>query len=86
MGQAAYDASPEARAVFDAADKALGESLSGLCFNGPEDALKLTANTQPAILTCSVALLRGVGRERRYRRRPQSRRVFRKCGCGDSEL
>ena len=61
MGQAAYDASPEARAVFDAADKVLGESLSGLCFNGPEDALKLTANTQPAILTCSVALLRGLG-------------------------
>jgi len=61
MGQAAYDESPEARAVFDAADQALGESLSGLCFNGPDDALKLTANTQPAILTCSVALLRGLG-------------------------
>lgn len=61
MGQAAYEASPEARAVFDAADKALGESLSGLCFEGPADALKLTANTQPAILTCSVALFRGLG-------------------------
>ena len=39
----------------------MGESLSGLCFEGPADALKLTANTQPAILTCSVALFRGLG-------------------------
>ncbi|MEW6433260.1 MAG: ACP S-malonyltransferase [Myxococcota bacterium] len=55
MGKALYDAFPEARAVFDAADDALGEKLSTLCFEGPEDALKLTANTQPAILTVSVA-------------------------------
>lgn len=55
MGKALYDAFPEARAVFDAADDALGEKLSALCFEGPEDALKLTANTQPAILTVSVA-------------------------------
>lgn len=55
MGKALYDAFPEARAVFDAADDALGEKLSRLCFEGPEDALKLTANTQPAILTVSVA-------------------------------
>jgi [acyl-carrier-protein] S-malonyltransferase len=55
MGKALADAFPEARAVFDAADDALGEKLSALCFEGPEDALKLTANTQPAILTVSVA-------------------------------
>jgi [acyl-carrier-protein] S-malonyltransferase len=55
MGKQLYDQFPEARAVFDAADAALGEKLSRLCFEGPEDALKLTANTQPAILVVSVA-------------------------------
>jgi [acyl-carrier-protein] S-malonyltransferase len=44
-----------ARSVFDEADRALGFSISDLCFNGSEEALKLTANTQPAILTVSVA-------------------------------
>lgn len=61
MGKDAHDASPEARAVFDAADEALGEKLSALCFEGPDDQLKLTANTQPAILTTSIALLRAFG-------------------------
>ena len=61
MGKAAYDSEPAAREVFDAADNALGESLSRLCFEGPEDALKLTANTQPALLTVSVALFRALG-------------------------
>lgn len=55
MGKALADSFPEAKAVFDAADDALGEKLSTLCFEGPEDALKLTANTQPAILTVSIA-------------------------------
>lgn len=55
MGKALSDAFPEAKAVFDAADDALSEKLSTLCFEGPEDALKLTANTQPAILTVSIA-------------------------------
>jgi len=55
MGKALCDAFPEAKAVFDAADDALGEKLSTLCFEGPEEQLKLTANTQPAILTVSVA-------------------------------
>src|SRR6202021_2075984 len=49
---------PAARSVFDEADKALGFSVSDLCFNGSEEALKLTANTQPAILTVSVAAYR----------------------------
>lgn len=55
MGKALADAFPEAKAVFDAADDALHEKLSTLCFEGPDEALKLTANTQPAILTVSVA-------------------------------
>ncbi len=55
MGKALYDAFPEARAVFDAVDAALGEKLSTLCFEGPDEKLKLTANTQPSILTVSAA-------------------------------
>lgn len=55
MGKALADAFPEAREVFEAADDALNEKLSQLCFAGPEEALKLTANTQPAILVTSVA-------------------------------
>lgn len=55
MGKALADAFPEAKAVFDAADDALNEKLSTLCFEGPDDQLKLTANTQPAILTVSIA-------------------------------
>lgn len=55
MGKALCEAFPEAKAVFEAADDALHEKLSTLCFEGPEDALKLTANTQPAILTVSIA-------------------------------
>jgi [acyl-carrier-protein] S-malonyltransferase len=55
MGKSLADAHPAARAVFDAVDAALGESMSRLCFEGPDDELKLTANTQPAILTVSSA-------------------------------
>jgi [acyl-carrier-protein] S-malonyltransferase len=55
MGKDLSERFPEARAVFERADAALGESLSRLCFEGPDEALKLTANTQPAILTVSVA-------------------------------
>lgn len=58
MGKALYDGWIEAREVFDEADRVLGFSLSGLCFEGPEDALKLTENTQPAILSVSVAAYR----------------------------
>lgn len=47
-----------ARAVFEEADDAIGFHLSRLCFEGPEEDLKLTANTQPAILTTSIAALR----------------------------
>jgi [acyl-carrier-protein] S-malonyltransferase len=55
MGRDLHGAFPEARAVFDAIDAALGEELSRLCFEGPEEALKLTANTQPSILAASSA-------------------------------
>jgi [acyl-carrier-protein] S-malonyltransferase len=58
MGQALAAARPEAAEAFAAADAALGEPLSRLCFEGPEDELQLTANTQPAILTVSVAAAR----------------------------
>jgi [acyl-carrier-protein] S-malonyltransferase len=58
MRKALRDASAVARAVFEEADAALGFSLSRLCFEGPEEELKQTANTQPAILTHSVAAWR----------------------------
>jgi len=56
MGKELAEKYPAARAVFNEADKALGFSISKLCFEGTEEDLKLTANTQPAILTCSVAV------------------------------
>src|SRR5215468_8931519 len=58
MGKELAEKYPVARAVFDEADQALGFSVSKLCFEGTEDDLKLTANTQPAILTVSVAAAR----------------------------
>lgn len=57
MGQALSEQSEAARHIFEQADEALGFSLSGLCFAGPEEELKLTANTQPAILTASIAVM-----------------------------
>ena len=64
MGRSLAEANPEARRVFDEADDALGFALSKLCFEGPEEELKLTENTQPALLAVSVAawaVLRGKG-------------------------
>jgi [acyl-carrier-protein] S-malonyltransferase len=58
MGKALFDGSEAARQVFEEADAALGFPLSRLCFEGPEEELKLTANTQPAILTHSIAAFR----------------------------
>jgi [acyl-carrier-protein] S-malonyltransferase len=57
MGRELAGRFPAARAVFERADAALGFPLSRLCFEGPEEDLKLTENTQPAILTCSIATL-----------------------------
>lgn len=58
MGRDLNDHFVEARAVFEEADAALGFALSTMCFEGPEEQLRLTENTQPAILTVSVAALR----------------------------
>ena len=58
MGRSFYDASPAAQAVFQEADDALGFDLKKLVFEGPEADLALTANTQPAVLTASVAAAR----------------------------
>ena len=58
MGKELAEKYTAARGVFAEADRALGFSISQLCFEGPEDELKLTANTQPAILTVSVAAFR----------------------------
>ncbi len=60
MGRSLAEAFPESRAVFDAADAALGSSLSGLCFHGPEDELTQTENAQPALLATSIAALRAL--------------------------
>jgi|YNPNPStandDraft_1061719.scaffolds.fasta_scaffold20020_3 [acyl-carrier-protein] S-malonyltransferase len=56
MGAELYQRSPEARAVYDRADETLGFSLSRLCFEGPQEALNDTANTQPAVYVTSLAL------------------------------
>lgn len=55
MGQALAQASPNAKAVFDTVDEALGEQLSTTIFEGPADTLTLTANTQPALMAVSLA-------------------------------
>jgi [acyl-carrier-protein] S-malonyltransferase len=55
MGKALAEAFPAARRVFDEADDALGFAISRVCFEGPDDQLKLTENTQPALLTVSIA-------------------------------
>src|SRR5450755_3622924 len=61
MGKDLADKYPVARQTFDEADEALGYRLSQLCFEGPEEKLRLTEITQPAILTASVAALRVLG-------------------------
>lgn len=63
MGKDFYDRSPEAREIFRRADDALGFSLSRLCFEGPEEELRLTRNTQPALLTVSFAAFSLLGVE-----------------------
>jgi [acyl-carrier-protein] S-malonyltransferase len=60
MGQALFAAVPEARAVFEEVDAALGEPLSRLIFDGPDERLRLTENAQPALMTTSLAALRAL--------------------------
>jgi len=63
MGKALYERSAEARALFGRADEVLGFPLSKLCFEGPEEELRLTRNTQPALLVVSTAACRELGRD-----------------------
>ena len=60
MGKALADAYPEARAVFDEVDDALGEKLSAIIFEGPIETLTLTANAQPALMAVSLAAMRAL--------------------------
>lgn len=60
MGRELWEKIPESRAVFDEADAAAGFSVTRLCLEGSEEELKLTENTQPAVLTVSVAALRAL--------------------------
>jgi [acyl-carrier-protein] S-malonyltransferase len=60
MGRDLSENFPESREIFEEADRALGFAISKLCFEGPEEALKLTENTQPAILTVSSAAYRAL--------------------------
>lgn len=55
MGKDLYDTFPEAKVVFDKAEKILGFELKNFCFDGPEDSLKMTNISQPAIVTVSIA-------------------------------
>lgn len=57
MGKDLYENYESAKKVFDVADDVLGKNISAMCFNGPEDDLKQTINTQPAIVTMSIAAL-----------------------------
>lgn len=57
MGADVFASSPSARRVFESADEALGFSLSRICFEGPDETLRETINTQPAIVAVSLALL-----------------------------
>lgn len=63
MGRELADEFPRARETFAEADEALGFSLSSLCFEGPEEKLNLTENTQPALVACSTAVARVLGDE-----------------------
>jgi [acyl-carrier-protein] S-malonyltransferase len=64
MGKELYDNFRVAREVFEEADDTLRLSISGLCFKGPEEELRLTENTQPAVLTTSIAALKVLQAER----------------------
>ncbi|WP_108659814.1 ACP S-malonyltransferase [Acuticoccus kandeliae] len=63
MGLSLYQAYPSARAVFEEVDDALGEHLSRVIFEGPEETLRLTANAQPALMAVSLAAMRALEAE-----------------------
>ncbi len=72
MGKDLYESFPESKAVFDKADEVLGFSLSGLCFEGPQEELVQTRNCQPAILTVSIAAWEAFSRVARQQVAPGS--------------
>jgi len=63
MGKDIYDNYEAAKNIYDTADKVLGKSITKLCFEGPEEDLKLTVNTQPCIVTTSIALMEVLRKE-----------------------
>ncbi len=63
MGKELYDNFESAKKVFDSADSTLGKSITTLCFEGPEDSLKQTVNTQPCIVTMSIAAMEALKSE-----------------------
>ena len=63
MGKDIYENYEEAKNIYDTADEVLGKSITKLCFEGPEESLKQTVNTQPCIVTTSIALMEVLRRE-----------------------
>ncbi|MGB0905043.1 MAG: ACP S-malonyltransferase, partial [Mangrovicoccus sp.] len=63
MGRSLAEAYPAARAIFDEVDAALGEKLSALIWEGEAETLTLTANAQPALMACSMAVVRALEAE-----------------------
>ncbi len=63
MGKDLYESSESSKNVFDTADKVLGKSITTMCFEGPDEALKQTVNTQPSIVTMSIAALEALKSE-----------------------
>ena len=63
MGKDLYDSYESAKKVFDTADSVLGKCISKICFEGPEEDLKQTINTQPAIVTTSIAAMETLKKE-----------------------
>lgn len=63
MGKDIYETSTESKRIYDTADKVLEKSVTGLCFEGPEEDLKQTVNTQPCIVTTSIALMEVLKKE-----------------------
>ena len=63
MGKDIYENYAEAKNIYDTADKVLDKSVTKLCFEGPEDDLKLTVNTQPCIVTTSIAMMEALRSE-----------------------
>ncbi len=89
MGKDLAEKYPVARQTFDEADEALGYKLSPVCFEGPEDQLRLTEITQPAILTVSIAALRVLEiahAQAELRRRTQPGRILRARRLGNVQL